>query len=352
MNTLAQQLTTMLSGPDANVLLIPAGVFALVAGAVWVSYRRATRQPSTLERRLGAIHPGGDEKTAASEGVFGALTPALAAQIPESRRETRDFRKMLRSAGLYQPHAAITIYALRFVLLAIPLIAAGFVAVAAPSDETFRIMMLGAFAGVALSIVPRIYVFMRRRKRQLNIRRGLADAMDMMSMCTGGGMGISQSLEHVASQLVSYPALAEELLIIRRQAEVGNLKQALADFSDRVDITEARLLTNLLTRGDKLGTKLSGTLMDQADHMRQSRKTMATARANKTPVKLVLPIVFCFAPAALLMLLSPAVLELKDFLDPPAGQQGVLSNNQTLGPQSIFSTLDSLDQNLAADAAR
>jgi tight adherence protein C len=349
MNTFAQQLTTAFSGADTQLWLIPAGVFALVAAVVWISYRRATRKPSSVERRLGAIHPGRDEEAAAGEGVFGALTPALAAQIPESSRETRDFRKMLRSAGLYQPHAAMTIYALRFLLLAIPLIIAGFMAVAAPSDETFRIMLTGAFAGVALSIVPRIYVFMRRRRRQRDIRRGLADSMDMMSMCIGGGMGISQSLEHVANQLVSYPALAQELLIIRRQSEVGSLSQALSDFSNRIDLAEARLLTNLLARGDKLGTKLSGTLMNQADHMRQSRKTLATARANKTPVKLVLPIVFCFAPAALLMLLSPAVLELKDFLDPPAGQESVLSNNSTLGPQSIFSTLDELDQNMTVE---
>ncbi|MCG8585903.1 MAG: type II secretion system F family protein [Pirellulales bacterium] len=351
MTHIVEQLVANLSDPEAHMWLVPGGVFALVVAAVWISYRRATRKPSTLERRLGAIHPAGDAEVASDQGVFGALTPALAAQIPESRRETRDFSKMLRSAGLYQPHAAVTIYALRFVLLAIPLIIAGFVAVAAPSDETFRIMLIGGVAGVVLSIVPRIYVFLRRRKRQRDIRNGLADSMDMMSMCIGGGMGISQSLEHVAGQLVSYPALAQELLIIRRQAEVGSLKQALTDFSDRVDLTEARLLTNLLARGDKLGTKLSGTLMEQADHMRQTRRTLATARANKTPVKLVLPIVFCFAPAALLMLLSPAVLELKDFLDPPAGQASVLGNNESLGPQSIFSTLDQLDQDMAVQPA-
>ena len=349
MTNLADQLNAVVSGPEAHLWLIPAGVFALVVAAVWISYRRATRKPSGVERRLGAIHPGGDEEVEAGQGVFGALTPALAAQIPESRRETRDFNKMLRNAGLYQPHAAMTIYAMRFVLLAIPLIFAGFIAVAAPSSETFRIMLMGGFAGVALSILPRIYVFLRRRRRQREIRSGLADSMDMMSMCIGGGMGISQSLEHVAGQLANYPALAQELLIIRRQAEVGSLSRALADFSERVDLSEARLLTNLLARGDKLGTKLSGTLMDQADHMRQARKTLATARANKTPVKLVLPIVFCFAPAALLMLLSPAVLDLKDFLDPPAGQESVLGGNQTLGPQSIFSTLDDLDQNLALE---
>jgi tight adherence protein C len=344
-----QNIAQQLTGPNAAAWLIPGAVFAVVSLFIWLAYRRATRKPSRYEQRLHSIVPGGDEESEAGEGIFGAFTPALAAQIPESRRETGDFRKMLRSAGLYKPHAATTIYALRFVLLAVPLIIAGVMAVGAPSSETFRIMMVGAFSGVALSIVPRIYVYIRRKRRQREIRRGLADTMDMMSMCIGGGMGISQGLEHVAGQLVSYPALAEELLIIRRQSEVGSLPRALSDFSERVDLTEARLLTNLLARGDKLGTKLSGTLMEQADHMRQSRKTLATARANKTPVLLVLPIVFCFAPAALMLLLSPAVLELKDFLDPPAGQESPLAGNETLGPQSIFATLDELDQDLAIE---
>ena len=39
--------------------------------------------------------------------------------------------------------------------------------------------------------------------------------LDMLSMCLGGGMSISASLDHVAKNLGSYPALSEELQIMR-----------------------------------------------------------------------------------------------------------------------------------------
>ena len=60
-----------------------------------------------------------------SDGLFGSLTPALAAQIPESEQESKDFLKLLRSAGLYRPSARASIYAIRFVLLIVPLVIGG-----------------------------------------------------------------------------------------------------------------------------------------------------------------------------------------------------------------------------------
>ena len=47
---------------------------------------------------------------------------------------------------------------------------------------------------------------------------------------------------------------------------------------------------------------------EQADHLRTARRQAATTAANKTPVKLVFPILFCMAPAALLLLLGLAPL--------------------------------------------
>src|SRR5256885_872072 len=94
-------------------------IIAAFAGGMivfWVIARALTRPPMSLDERLDEL-----ESQPVSEGVFGGLTPALAAQIPESAKERGDFRKLLRSAGMYHPSARNTIYALRFVLLFVPL---------------------------------------------------------------------------------------------------------------------------------------------------------------------------------------------------------------------------------------
>lgn len=285
---------------------IPVLIFVAVTAAVWLVARMVVRRPRSEEEP--------------DEGLFGGLTPALAAQLPESEKEQRDFRLLMRQAGLYRSAARTTIYALRFVLLLVPLVVAGTWAALADTQHTWKILGLGILVAAGLSVLPRLYVFFRRRRRMARIREGLPDTIDMLSMCLSGGLPLNESLQHVTRQ-TAYRELAEELTILRRQTEVGNLRQALADFALRVDLPEVRQLSNLLLRGSVLGNELSGSLNKQADHLRTARKQAATALANKVPVKLVLPLMFCFAPAALILLTAPAILELRDFMVPPASSQ-------------------------------
>jgi tight adherence protein C len=305
-----------------------------------------TRRPSDEERRLRKLKSDEPIDPQTGQGVFGPLTPALAAQIPESKKETRDFQILLRQAGIYSPTAQTTIYALRFVFLFVPIVVAGVWAVVGDPQETWRILGLGIAVAAGLSVLPRLYVFFRRRSRMQRIRWGLPDTIDMLSMCTSGGLGLSESLEHVAGQMSSYPEVAQELTILRKQTQVGSLKQALADFAARVDLAEVRQLTALLTRGTRLGTQLSGSLNEQADHLRTIRRQIATARANKTPVKLVFPILFCFAPAALLVLTGPALLELHDFLVPRQEVAAEAEPGEAFGTGQVVRAIQDLEQNV------
>jgi len=292
------------------------------------------RRHRDLETRVGEI------EAEPSEGVYGALTPALAAQIPESQRESAEFGQLLRRAGLYSPSAQASVYATRFLLLFVPLVLTGVFAILLTTDYTLRVLIIGGLAAAALSIIPRLYVFSRQRRRVRQISHGLSDMMDMLSMCISGGLPIITSLDHVSQNLSNYPALSEELRILRRQAEVGSLQHALVDFGARIDLPEVRQLSNMLTRGDQLGTQLSSSLHEQADHFRATRKQLATMQANKAPVKLTFPLLLCFAPAALILLMAPALLEVRDFLN---DEQGPLGN------RPLVETIQQIDQATTPD---
>ncbi len=320
--------------------------FAVPAFVFWMIARQFNRRPKSFVQHLDEVEDNFDAAQNASPepagGLFRAIAPSLAAQIPESQKEGQDFRKLLRGAGMYAPGDGAIIYAMRFVFLFAPIVAAGVMILMSDKSATIPIAIGGVLVAVALSILPRLYVYFRRRSRVQKIRNGLPDTMDMLSMCIGGGMAISPSLDHVARQLTSYPELAQELLILKRQSEVGSLRMALADFASRVDLPEVRQLTGLLTRGERLGTKLAGSLAEHSDHLRATRKQMATLQANKTPVKLVLPLIFCFAPAALILLIAPALVELKEFISPTHGDS-VISGKRILATDQIEGTLKSLD---------
>ncbi len=278
-------------------------------------------------------------------GVFGPLTDALASQIPESEKERVEFGQMLRQAGLYSPTARQSIYAYRFILMVFPLFCAGLLAIFSPPSQTWRILMGGGIIAAILSITPRMWVYLRRQKRVAQINAGLADMLDMLGMCLSGGMPLSQSLDHVSKNLTAYPALGEELQIMRRQADVGSLRMALTDWANRIDSPEVRQVATLLTRGDQLGASISGSLLEQADHFRTTRKNLANLQANRLPVFLTFPLLFCFAPAALIILMSPAFMQLSEFFDPESGKNP-LANNESFSTQRIVDTLETLDQNI------
>ncbi|MDO4551660.1 MAG: type II secretion system F family protein [Planctomycetia bacterium] len=271
-------------------------------------------------------------------GIFGTITPALAGVIPEREKETREFNQLLRGAGFYQPGARNTIYALRLLLLIVPIFMALYLCVLEPKGATMYVS-IGIFTGVALMIIPRLYVQLVQKRRYEEIRRGLADTIDMFGMCASGGMTTSESLEHVSEQLEEYPELARELRILRRQADVGGLESAVADLVSRVNIREMRQFANLLLRGSRLGNQMAGTMNEQADHLRVTRRHMAIAQANKTPTKLVFPLMFCFAPAALIMLLTPALLDVVDFLE----------SGEDLSPSTITEAMDGTTQSEILD---
>ena len=144
---------------------------------------------------------------------------------------------------------------------------------------------------------------------------------------------------------------AAEELVSREKVDVltgsfiSHVGQALTDFAERVNIPEVRQVTSLLQRGDQLGTQLTPSLLDQADHFRTTRRQMATLQANKAPVKLTLPLMFCFAPAVLILLISPAMLELQEFLNPREGRS-LLAGNEQLNTGRIVRTIEGLDQDL------
>jgi len=342
MNELIQDLQLRLAGAGAPTWLQQPGAWISIVGGLAV----ALVVLRMLMKRGAAATAQPARNPAAGGGVFGPLTEALAGQIPESEKEHKEFGAMLKQAGMYSRTARASVYAYRFLLMTFPLFCAGLLAVFSPRGQTWRIMIGGAIIAAALSIIPRLYVWYCRRVRLAQINGGLADMLDMLSMCLSGGMSISASLDHVSKNLGGYPALAEELQILRRQTDVGSLRIALADFSNRIDTPEVRQVATLLSRGDQLGTSMSGSLLEQADHFRTARKQLATLQANRMPVFLSFPLLFCFAPAVLIILMSPSMIQLSDFLNPASPADNPLANNQSLGAAALSQSISNLDQNL------
>jgi len=274
--------------------------------------------------------------------AFGPLTGFFAVMLPTSAELRRGLDRELKRGGYYHPRALDEFLAVRNVLvvgwwlLILSAAAATYDAV----DELLIPVLIAGVAGTFLLYgVPRLWLQAVAGQRVQRIQRALPDALDMITMCLTGGLPLQPALKRVGKEIRAvHPDLGVELEIIRSQADAHTLEHSLTQFADRVDVPEIRSLAALVSQTERLGTNVATALRDYADSIRRGFRQRAEERGNKNSIKMLLPVVLCLAPPVYIMLLGPAVLELRDFVvreSRPGGilrQEDVEINTQTLRP--------------------
>ncbi len=252
--------------------------------------------------------------------VFGPLTPSMAQLLPETdaRREVQ--RKALLAAGYHSRAAWLNLSAIRFTLSFLAIVIVGFWLIVAPPAIEPWLLGLLVMAPLCMWALPPLIVAFRASERRIDIERGLPDVLDMMNMGVSQGLTVPQSLRRISRELVeAHPALAEELRIVDQQSEVGNLPQALRNFSQRIDSPEVNSFTSLLVQSETTGTSISKALTEYSDSIRASLKERADARANAASFQLLFPVALLLMPSVFLFLLGPAIVQMSDFFNNRAG---------------------------------
>ena len=255
------------------------------------------------------------------EMFFGRITPAVAQLLPESAARREVQRKNLMGAGYLSRASWINLTAIRFVLAFLSIVLVGyFLIVLPPAAEPWLVVML-VIAPLLAWAIPPLVVSFRASERKIDIERGLPDVLDMMNMGVSQGLTVPQSLKRISREIGSvHPALAEELLLVNQQAEVGSMPQALRNFSQRISSPEVNSFTSLLIQSEVTGTSISRSLTEYSDGIRSSLKERADSRANLASFQLLFPVALCLLPAVFLFLLGPAIVQFSDFYNNQAQQ--------------------------------
>ena len=77
----------------------------------------------------------------------------------------------------------------------------------------------------------------------------------------------------------------------------------------RSSVDELRGLVTVILQAEKFGTSIAKALRNQADALRTKRHQAAEERAQKTAVKLMIPLVIFIFPAMGVVLAGPAALK-------------------------------------------
>jgi tight adherence protein C len=175
--------------------------------------------------------------------------------------------------------------------------------------STAGFMLMLALAAIGY-IAPGYFVGTRSRKRRDEVQKDLPDALDLLAVSVEAGLGFDGAISKLAEHMDG--PLTEEFNLALGEMRIGEGRQeALKKMAERVDTPEITSFTRAIIQADQLGISLGRILRVQAADTRLKRQAAAEEKAMKAPIKMLFPLVLFIFPAMFIVILGPALLNLK-----------------------------------------
>jgi tight adherence protein C len=172
-------------------------------------------------------------------------------------------------------------------------------------------VLFGALGAAAGFMLPDLMVMNSGTKRQEVLRRGLADALDMLTVCVEAGQGFDGAILQVAKSVEG--PVAGEFARVLAEIQIGKSRgAAFSSLAARTKVPEIQTFVTALVQADRLGLPIGGVLREQSVQMRLIRRQRAEEKAQKVPVKILLPMLLCIFPALFIVIIGPGAIRMID----------------------------------------
>jgi tight adherence protein C len=292
------------------------GLVAVFAGVIGVIMSFATSEPSGVTRSLAAIdaiRSAPDSMRQDLDRPFGERVtgPAFGGLVRLGRRLTpSDQAARLRSkldlagnpAG-WDTDRVLAFKMLGFLVLGVlglllPLVLFG---------NALWALLFGVGGALLGYFLPNIVLYQSAYERSERIRRELPDALDLLVISVESGLGFDAALSQVARNTEG--PLAAEFFRVLQEMQLGTGRvDAMRALADRTDVDDLKGFVTSMVQADAFGIPIANVLRIQAREMRIRRSQRAEEAAQKVPVKILFPLVFCILPALFVVILGPAVI--------------------------------------------
>jgi len=214
--------------------------------------------------------------------------------------------------GNTSPQAVDRFLAVRAVtvVLAVVVFLAVFVVNLTPFEGNLR-LGVGALLILGLLLGPDSILNRKVEERQLAIQRALPDILDLLTISVEAGLGFEQAVDRVITAVPG--PLSDEFSRMLGETRAGAARaDAMRAMDERCDVPDLRAFVLAIIQADTFGVSIGRVLRSQSQEMRIKRRQLAQERAQKAPVKMLFPMVFCIFPALFVVIFGPAILSIMD----------------------------------------
>ena len=173
----------------------------------------------------------------------------------------------------------------------------------------------GILAAVAMAaagfFLPDLLVYNLGLKRQTEMRKGLADALDMLTVCVEAGQGFDAAILQVAKTVTG--PIGGEFARVLSEIQIGKSRaDAFAALGDRTTAPEVKTFVSALVQADRMGLPVAAVLREQTREMRIARRQRAEEQAQKVTVKILFPLLLCIFPALFIVIIGPGAIKIAE----------------------------------------
>ncbi len=302
-------------------LFLAAVFISAFAGAMFVfSYLAPSPVQLRLRRHLNEAAPAGVEPGAEWVVRLAKLTGPLAKlSVPAEGWEKSVLRTRLMNAG-FRGDSAPTVYFAAKTLLAIALPSILWLGLMASANTMAanRILPILVAAAAIGFFAPNFVLMHIVNVRKREIFERFPEALDLLTICIEAGLAIDAAIARIAQEMAATsPILSEELHLVTLELRAGSAKEkALRNLAMRTGVEDIDSLVAMLIQSERFGTSVADSLRVHAESLRIKRRQRAEEAAAKVALKLLFPLIFCFFPALLGVLMGPAFIQISRALLP------------------------------------
>lgn len=166
-------------------------------------------------------------------------------------------------------------------------------------------------ASVAGYMAPNLYLYQQAYNRAELMQRALPDAIDLLTISVESGLGFDAAVAQVARNTEG--PLAEEFARMLQEMQIGRGRsEALRSLADRTNMPDVRGFVSAMVQADAFGIPVGQVLRVQSSEIRVKKRQWAEEQAQKVPVKILIPLIFCILPCLFIAVLGPAGISIME----------------------------------------